>query len=103
MKFCWKALWNWLCHFPPTLDDPLIIIFTSGSTGLPKGGVLTHRNTLAIAKATVETWGITNEDKMLLNMPTSHVGGTHDMIAVQLYAAAEGLISPPLSQQESRN
>ncbi|REB08764.1 long-chain fatty acid--CoA ligase [Sporosarcina sp. BI001-red] len=79
---------------PPTLDDPLIIIFTSGSTGLPKGGVLTHRNTFAIAKATVETWGITSDDKMLLNMPTSHVGGTHDMIAVQLYAGASGVISP---------
>lgn len=78
----------------PSLDDPLIIIFTSGSTGVPKGAVLTHRNTFSMAKTTVDTWKISNQDKILLNLPVSHVGGTHDLLAVQIYAGATGVIMP---------
>ncbi len=84
----------------PCLDDPLIIIFTSGSTGTPKGAVISHKNTYAISKATVDAWEITCEDRVLVNMPTSHVGGTHDLITVQLYAGATGIITPTFNPEE---
>jgi long-chain acyl-CoA synthetase len=76
----------------PTLDDPFIVIFTSGSTGVPKGAVITHKNTLMMVQTTTKTWNITHEDKILLNLPTNHVGGTHDQIATQVYAGATGII-----------
>ncbi len=78
----------------PDLDDPLIIIFTSGSTGTPKGAVISHRNTLAMARATINAWGVNADDRAIINLPTSHVGGTHDLIAVQLYAGATGILMP---------
>jgi len=62
--------------------------------------VISHKNTYAISKATVEAWGITYEDRVLVNLPTSHVGGTHDLIAVQLYAGATGIITPTFNPEE---
>ncbi len=82
------------------LDAPLIIIFTSGSTGRPKGAVISHRNTLAIARATCEAWKLRSEDRAIINLPTSHVGGTHDLIAVQLYVGATGIIMPTFNPPE---
>ena len=82
------------------LDAPLIIIFTSGSTGRPKGAVISHRNTLAIARATCEAWGLRSDDRVIVNLPTSHVGGTHDLIAVQLYAGATGIVMPTFNPPE---
>ncbi len=81
-------------------DDPLIIIFTSGSTGKPKGALISHRNTCAIARATYNAWGLRSDDRVIVNLPTSHVGGTHDLIAVQLYAGATGVIMPTFNPSE---
>lgn len=87
------------CH--PSLDDPLIIIFTSGSTGVPKGALITHRNTFAMAEKTVQTWKFTDDDKILINLPTSHVGGTHDMLAVQIYIGMTGILTPSFIPSET--
>ena len=84
----------------PGPDDPLIIIFTSGTTGRPKGAVISHKNSYAISKATADAWGGTADDIVLVNMPTSHVGGTHDLITVQLYAGATGIITPTFNPEE---
>ena len=84
----------------PTLDDPLIIIFTSGTTGRPKGAVITHRNTFAIARNSAEIWGVTVADKALSYLPISHVGGTHDQIAIILYAGCTGILMPSFSPKE---
>jgi fatty-acyl-CoA synthase len=87
-------------HVHPDPDAPLVIIFTSGSTGIPKGAVISHKNTWSIVKASVEAWGINSNDSVLVNMPTSHVAGTHDLIAIQLYAGATGIICPKFDPQE---
>ncbi len=84
----------------PQLDDPLIIIFTSGTTGRPKGAVITHRNTFAIARNSAEIWGVTTADKTLSYLPVSHVGGTHDQIAIFLYAGCTGILMPSFNPQE---
>ena len=81
-------------EFHPNLDDPLIIIFTSGSTGRPKGAMITHRNSLEMARITCETWEANSNDRMIFQLPTSHVGGTHDIVATQLYAGATLVCMP---------
>lgn len=85
----------------PGPEDPLVIIFTSGSTGTPKGAVISHKNTCAIARASMDAWGNTGDDRVLVNMPTSHVAGTHDMIAIQLYAGATGILCPRFDPSET--
>ncbi|WDP85409.1 MAG: acyl--CoA ligase [Desulfobacter sp.] len=87
--------------FHPKGDDPYIIIFTSGTTGRPKGAVLSHKNTWGMAKATTEAWNLAASDKFLCNMPTSHVAGTHDMLATQFYAGATGVLVPKFDPQET--
>ncbi len=84
----------------PQPNEPLIIIFTSGTTGKPKGAVITQKITSTMAKATVEAWGLTADDKAIINLPTSHVGGTHDLLAVQLYAGATGVLMPTFDPKQ---
>lgn len=84
----------------PAPDDPLIIIFTSGSTGVPKGAAISHRNTYAIARATVEAWRFQENDLILSNLPVSHVGGTHDQIAAALYAGVSSILVPSFDPAE---
>jgi len=87
-------------RFHPKPDDPLIVIFTSGTTGKPKGAVISHKNSWAIAKATVESGGIDHTDRTISNMPTSHVAGTHDLIAHQLYAGSTAVLCPKFDPKE---
>ena len=84
----------------PSPDAPLVVIFTSGSTGVPKGAVINHKNSFAIVKASVDSWGISHSDRVLVNMPTSHVAGTHDLIAIQLYAGSTGILCPKFDPKE---
>lgn len=81
-------------EFHPNLEDPLIIIFTSGSTGRPKGAMITHRNSLEMARITCETWEVNSDDRLVFQLPTSHVGGTHDIVATQMYAGASLMCMP---------
>ena len=59
-----------------SLDDaPLAILFTSGTTGRPRGAMLTRDAFAASAAASEKNLPWRQDDRWLLCMPVSHVGG----------------------------
>lgn len=52
-------------------DDAAYIIYTSGSTGLPKGAIVSHKNTDHFLKGMIEAFEITSEDVFLSVSSTS--------------------------------
>jgi len=73
-----------LATLPPTVRVPLdiadvadiaMVAYTSGTTGRPKGAVLRHGNVLAGAKALVEAWQWTSDDRLVHALPMFHMHG----------------------------
>jgi long-chain acyl-CoA synthetase len=61
-------------QFPPlSPDDICSILYTSGTTGEPKGVVLTHRNFLTNAQASLDAVEIKPDDILLSFLPLSHI------------------------------
>lgn len=56
-------------------DDGALAIYTSGTLGKPKGTLLTHLNISKAMKVEVREWGLTEEDRILLHLPMTHIGG----------------------------
>ena len=56
-------------------DDVAGLIYTSGTTGMPKGVMLTHRNLVSNALATVAGFPIGPDDRTLSFLPWAHVYG----------------------------
>lgn len=59
----------------PQADDDLFLVPTSGSSGTPKVARLTHRAVLAAAAALTERLPFGPQDRWILTLPLSHVGG----------------------------
>jgi O-succinylbenzoic acid--CoA ligase len=59
----------------PGPDDDLFLVPTSGSFGQPKVARLTHRAVLAAAAALTERLPFGPQDRWILTLPLSHVGG----------------------------
>lgn len=57
-------------------DDLALLLFTSGTTGKPKGVGLTHCNLRAnLQSLLVETWEMTERDRLLHALPPHHLHG----------------------------
>lgn len=54
------------------VDDLATIIYTSGSTGAPKGAMHSFR-TMSAARAFIDLFGLTVEDRMISYLPLAHV------------------------------
>src|SRR4029078_10998750 len=54
--------------------DPLYIFYTSGSTGEPKG-VIVPNDAVVNLKAYYDALGLTPDDRVMVPMPLSYVGG----------------------------
>jgi long-chain acyl-CoA synthetase len=69
-----------------TPDDLASIVYTSGTTGEPKGVMLTNRNLVSNAKASLQVLPLGPKDRALSALPYSHV--FERLVAHYLYPAA---------------
>ncbi len=53
-------------------DDIAVLLYTSGTTGFPKGAMLTHKNLISNAEASIEVIQVSYKDKILLFLPLFH-------------------------------
>jgi long-chain acyl-CoA synthetase len=56
-------------------DEEAVVVYTSAMAGRPLGAVLTHRNLLSNARATIEAAALTRADHALAVLPFSHLFG----------------------------
>jgi len=66
-----------LGHHERSLDtnDVINMQYTSGTTGFPKGVMLTHRNIINNARMTGDILGMTESDRLLIQVPLFHCFG----------------------------
>jgi len=75
-----------------TPDDGVLVIYTSGITGKPKGVVLTHKNIITNIQAEVRQWEVVPDDRILLHLPMSHIGGAVELYIAGLMAGATQVV-----------
>lgn len=56
-------------------DEPCAIVYTSAMGGRARGAILTHRNLLENARATVDAAELTDQDRALALLPFTHLFG----------------------------
>jgi long-chain acyl-CoA synthetase len=59
----------------PGRDEEAAVVYTSAMAGIPLGAVLSHRNLLASAHATIEAGGLSSSTVSLAILPFSHLFG----------------------------
>ncbi|MBN2157010.1 MAG: acyl--CoA ligase [Candidatus Lokiarchaeota archaeon] len=72
--------------------DPCLIIFTTGSTGWPKPALLCHENILLQNISLGTGFEMRESDRMLVNLPPSHVGCTTEQLATTIYGGGTAVI-----------
>ncbi len=72
--------------------DACLIIFTTGSTGSPKPGLLCHENILIQAIGLSVGFELQTSDRMLVNLPPSHVGCTTEQLGTVLFGGGVAVI-----------
>jgi len=65
--------------------DGALVIFTTGSTGSPKAALLSHEGILAQNVALTVGFGLKDDDRLLVNLPPSHVGCTTELLGTAVY------------------
>lgn len=70
--------------------DGCLVIFTTGSTGSPKPALLCHESILVQNVGLAVGFGLKEGDRLLVNLPPSHVGCTTELLGTAIY---EGLVS----------
>ncbi|MEO8335233.1 MAG: AMP-binding protein [bacterium] len=69
-------------------DEEAVIVYTSAMRGTPLGAILTHRNLLVNARATIDAMGIRSSDHVLAILPYAHLFGLTVTASAALLAGA---------------
>jgi long-chain acyl-CoA synthetase len=80
------------CEDEPT-KQVAVLIYTSGTTGKPKGVMLTHQNLLVSAKTTAVFRQMTDQDKVYVVLPISHIVGISLLIMTLMVGGTVRLVS----------
>jgi fatty-acyl-CoA synthase len=65
--------------------DGCLVIFTTGSTGSPKPALLCHEGILVQNAGLTVGFGLRRDDRLLVNLPPSHVGCATELLGTALY------------------
>ncbi len=84
-----------------TKKDPILIIFTTGSTGYPKPALLSSENILVQNIGLGVAFDIVAEDRMLVNLPPSHVGCTTEQLATTIFCGGTSVLLHVFKPDES--
>ena len=82
-------------------NDPCLIIFTTGSTGSPKPALLAHENILIQNIGLAVAFEIEEQDRMLVNLPPSHVGCVTEQLATTIYGGGVSVILHVFNPEKS--
>ena len=66
--------------------DPALVIFTTGSTGSPRPALLSHRGVTCQNLCLATAFGFGPDQKVLCNLPPSHIGGQAEIVMTSLFA-----------------
>lgn len=72
--------------------DACLIIFTTGSTGSPKPALLCHENILVQNIGLAVGFDLRKNDRMLINLPPSHVGCVTEQLATTIFGGGVSVI-----------
>lgn len=72
--------------------DAALIIFTTGSTGAPKPALLSHKGILVQNIGLGVGLDVHPEDRMVVNLPPSHVGGQTEQLMTMFYMGGTVLL-----------
>ncbi len=68
--------------------ETAIFLYTSGTTGFPKGAMLTHKNLISNAEASVKAMEVSRSDRFLLFLPLFHSFAFTTCVLVPIYSGA---------------
>ncbi len=72
--------------------DGAQVIYTTGSTGWPKPALLSHRNITCQNMCLAGGFDMTNNPRMLVNLPPSHVGCQAEQLMTTLFSGGTAVI-----------
>jgi len=81
--------------------DACLIIFTTGSTGSSKPALLCHENILVQNIGLAVGFEMTADDRMLINLPPSHVGCVTEQLATTIFGGGVAVILHIFDPQKS--
>lgn len=78
----------------PDPDDVYALVYTSGTTGVPKGVMITHRATMAVAGVYRDLLHLTPSDVTAIHLPFSYVSGHISQLNPMMLGGGTAVVLP---------